>query len=160
MTERGLAMLKMFERFEPEVYPDAVGKLTVGYGHLVKPGEAFDAPLTEPEAVDLLGRDVEVHEREMLELVSVPLLDHQRDALVSFVFNSGATNFRNSTLRKLLNAGYPHHEVADQFPRWVFGTDEKGRKVKLRGLVRRRNVEAALFLGAGPELLRAIYEQA
>lgn len=150
-------MVKMFEQYRAEVYLDAVGKPTVGFGHLVRPGEVFDHPLTVEEALELLRKDVEAHESEALALIEVPVQPHEQDALVSFVFNTGAVAFKNSTLLKLLNKGSSRADVADQFTKWVYGTDEKGTKVRLKGLVTRRNVEAALFLGAGRDLLRSIY---
>lgn len=156
MTSAGLGMVKMFEQYRAEVYLDAVGKPTVGYGHLVRPGEVFDHPLTQEEALELLRKDVDEHEAETLALVKVPIQPHEQDALVSFVFNTGATAFETSTMLKMLNDGKPRADVADQFTRWVYGTKD-GKKVRLPGLVKRRNVEAALFLGAGRDLVRSIY---
>lgn len=39
-----------------EVYRDSLGNATVGFGHLVKPGERFDK-ITPHEAIELLRRD-------------------------------------------------------------------------------------------------------
>jgi lysozyme len=147
-------MLKLFERYEEDVYLDAKGLPTIGYGHLIKPGETFGL-LTEQEASALLTSDIAVHEAEMLSLVSVALTVYQQDALASFVFNIGGLQFSTSTVRRLLNEGAPMSEVADQFTRWI----KSGGKVQ-RGLIRRRNAEAVLFLGGGAKLIRAVYGNA
>jgi len=154
MTLTGLGMLKMFEVFKAEPYNDGRGFMTVGYGHLIKPGEVFSAPLTEQQAEDLLAKDVLAHEQDMMRLVSAPLVDHEHDALSSFVFNAGAGNFQTSTLRRMLNSGSPRSEIAEQFPKWVYS----GGKFTY-GLARRRLVEAARFLGAGPVLMNEIWER-
>ncbi|WP_312069487.1 lysozyme, partial [Acinetobacter sp.] len=73
-------------------------------------------------------------------LVKVPLSQNQFDALVSLTYNIGSTAFKNSTLLKKLNAK-DYAGAADQFLRWNKG----GGKV-LKGLVRRREAERALFL--------------
>ena len=53
----GLKLIKEFEGYSPIVYRDAVGLRTIGYGHLVRPGEKFTS-LTEVEALALLALDV------------------------------------------------------------------------------------------------------
>lgn len=72
--------------------------------------------------------------------VKVGLTQNQFDALVSFVFNVGATNFSKSTLLRKLNAG-DYEGAADEFHRWKH---QKGKV--LRGLVRRRAEESEYFL--------------
>jgi lysozyme len=91
--------------------------------------------------------------------VHVPITQVQFDALVSFVFNLGGAKFTDTscTLLRWLNQGLPAEQVADQFTRWVYGTDPKTRQpIKLPGLVRRRAAEKALFLSdATPDLPEA-----
>ena len=152
MTENGIQMLKLFEALQLETYLDSDGLPTIGWGHLIRDGENFDGPITEEQAEGIFRADLFSHERGMLSLVSVPLRPCELDALVSFVFNTGAKQFKTSTMRKLLNDGAPSAEVADQFPRWVYSDG-----LRVRGLIRRRNTEAACYLGAGPGLLSAIY---
>jgi hypothetical protein len=61
---------------------------------------------------------------------------------VSFAFNVGMGNVRSSTLLRLLNQGN-YDGAAAQFGRWI----KAGGRV-LRGLVRRRAAERALFTSA------------
>lgn len=140
--DAGVALIKSFEGLRLEKYRDAVGKWTIGYGHLILPNESFPRALTEAEADELLRDDLGVTERSIHRLVTVDLNQNQFDALVAFTFNLGAGNLQTSTLLKLLNQG-EYAQAADQFPRW----NKAGGKV-LAGLTRRREAERALFLKA------------
>lgn len=142
ISEQGLALIKQYEGLRLQAYLCAAGVWTVGYGHTagVHPGDR----VTEVEAGRLLRQDVAESERTVRRYVRVPLSQPRFDALVSFVFNLGAGNFRTSTLLKKLNAG-DISGAAEEFLRWV-----KAGGRPLPGLVRRREAEKALFLsGAG-----------
>lgn len=141
LSADGLGMLKRFEGFEPLPYKDVAGYETVGFGHLIKPGENFREGITEDEAGLLLADDVRWAERAVEDLVKVALSQHEFDALVSLVFNIGRGNFENSTLRRLLNDGAERQRVAGEFYKWR----KAGGKV-VSGLENRRRAEAAVFL--------------
>jgi len=136
----GLALIKSFEGLRLEKYKDAVGKWTIGYGHLILPDEKFPHAITEAEAEALLRTDLLMTERGVHKAVTVALNQNQFDALVAFTFNLGAGNLQSSTLLKLLNQG-EYAQAADQFLRW----NKAGGKV-LAGLTKRREAERALFL--------------
>ncbi|KIS45497.1 lysozyme [Kosakonia radicincitans] len=136
----GLTLIKSFEGLSLEKYRDAVGKWTIGYGHLILPNENFPQALSKVEAEDLLRADLGMTERGIHRLVTVDLNQNQFDALVAFAFNVGLGNLQNSTLLRLLNQGQ-YQEAADQFPRW----NKAGGKI-LAGLTRRRDAERALFM--------------
>ncbi len=142
ITQEGLNLIKHFEGFEPEIYLDAAGLPTIGYGHLIRPGEhkMFENGITESAAEALLAKDVWSAERSVLRLIGVPLTDGQYDALVSFTFNLGGGALQRSTLRRKVNRE-EHNEVPEQLMRWVWAG---GRR--LRGLMRRRKAEAVLYL--------------
>lgn len=141
ITQDGLNLIKRFEGFEPEIYLDAAGLPTIGYGHLLRLGEAemFKNGISEEAGVALLIKDVLVAERAVLRLICVPLTNGQFDALVSFTFNLGSGALQRSTLRHKINRE-EHDEVPREFLRWVWAGGKK-----LRGLVRRRNKEAQLY---------------
>lgn len=144
ITEQGLNLIKRFESFAPEIYLDAAGLPTIGYGHLLRPGEAemFAGGISEDAAEELLIKDVGVAERAVLRLINVPLDDGQFDALVSFTFNLGSGALQRSTLRRKVNR-QEDGEVAAEFMKWVWAG---GRK--LRGLVRRRKAEVEIYLNS------------
>lgn len=142
-SERGLELIKISEGLETEAYPDPGNRITgepwtIGYGHTrgVRRGDTC----TEEQATEWLRSDLEEAERAVRRLVDVSLTQMQFDALVSFVFNIGASAFGNSTLLRLLNAG-DAAGAAHQFKRW-----NRGSGGVLPGLVTRRAAERDLFL--------------
>lgn len=134
----GLALIKTYEGLELEPYADAGGKLTIGYGHLIKPGEFFSR-ISEQHAHDLLRKDVRVAEAYVKRYVKVKLNDNQFAALVSLVYNIGPGNFQKSTLLRLLNRGQGD-KAAAEFARW----SKVGYKT-VNGLTKRREAERRLF---------------
>lgn len=139
-SQAGIALIKRFEGFSSVPYKCPAGKMTIGYGHVIQPGESFQH-ITEQEATELLLRDLVKYETAVSLLVKVPLTPGQFDALVSFTYNLGPSALKSSTLLKRLNEG--QYEVAgDNFQRWV---NVNGKP--MNGLVRRRAAEWALFTG-------------
>lgn len=135
----GLEFIKDFEGCKLEAYQDVVGVWTIGYGSTgahVTPGLV----ITQPEAEELLVQDLVRFERGVARLITVPLAQKQFDALVSFAFNLGNGALQRSTLRMKVNRE-EHWDAAGEFNRWVYAG---GRK--LRGLVRRRQAEAMMYL--------------
>jgi len=141
ITKQGIDLIKRFEGFEPEIYLDAADLPTIGYGHLLRPGEdkMFTGGISEAAGEALLIKDVGIAERAVLRLIRTPLTNGQFDALVSFTFNLGGGALQRSTLRRKVNRE-EHEEVPAEFMRWVWAG---GRK--LRGLIRRREAEAIFY---------------
>mgnify|MGYP000461595003 FL=1 len=141
VTQEGLSLIKHFEGFSEAIYLDAAGLPTIGYGHLLRPGEAemFRRGISHEAAIALLIKDVEAAERSVLRLIAVPLTNGQFDALVSFTFNLGGGALQRSTLRRKVNRE-EHDNVPAEFLRWVWAG---GRKLK--GLLKRRRSEAHLY---------------
>lgn len=146
VSDAGIDLIKSFEGFRANAYPDPKSggdPWTVGYGSTkfpsgrpVKKGDY----VTPAQAEMYLREDVKKFANSVDALVTVPLKQCQYDALVSFVYNLGATNFRSSTLLKKLNAK-DYKGAADEFLRWV----SPGSSVEA-GLRRRRTAERNLFL--------------
>jgi lysozyme len=136
-SRTGIELIKAHEGLRLDAYICPAGVPTIGYGHTynVKIGERITAEQAERFLID----DLAVVERE-INRYGFDLTQNQFDALVSFVYNIGAGNFRSSTLLKRLKANPNDPDIANQFKRWVYG----GGKV-LPGLVRRRNEEAKLY---------------
>lgn len=140
----GIALIKEFEGYYPYPYICPAGKRTIGYGHVILPHERFDGPLMAEAAEALLKKDVHDHALHVNRMVQVELWPLQFDALSSFAFNLGPGALKSSTLLKRVNAR-AHGDVPDQLKRWI----HVNRK-PVKGLVRRRAAEAALYVRERP----------
>lgn len=140
----GIDLIKEFEGFRSKPYLDAVGVPTIGYGAThygngVKV-KMSDKPITEAEASALLQDMLKQYEKPVLDNVTSKINQNQFDALVSFTYNLGGTNFRKSTLLKKVNANPMDLTISNEFLKW----NKAGNKV-LAGLTRRRKAEAELY---------------
>jgi lysozyme len=140
LSPAGLLMLKGFEALRLQAYIDIRGRWTIGYGH-TGPEVCKGLTWTPDQASIALEEDALWAERAVQQGVSVPLLQHQFDPLVTFTYNVGATAFTDSTLLHLLNAG-DFAGAGAQFLKWIYAGD-----VISTGLLNRRKVEQAMFLG-------------
>ena len=138
MQLKNIEIIKEHEQLRLKAYlPTKNDKWTIGWGHTkgVKPGMV----ITEREAEQMFYEDLAWVEAAIKKYVKVPLNQNQYDAVGSFVFNIGETNFARSTFLRKLNAK-DYTGAANEFPKWKY---QKG--VVLNGLVRRRADEKALF---------------
>jgi lysozyme len=142
-SENGLELLKVLEGFRAKPYADSGGKMTVGYGHLIVPGDGVggnDDVITASKATELLSNDVSRTVGGVNNGVTSTITQNQFDALVIFAYNVGISAFSKSTLLRLLNAG-DVAGAAEQFLRW-----DKVNGVSVSGLHKRRLAEQKLFL--------------
>lgn len=140
ITPAGLELIKHYEGFSPVVYRCPARYYTIGYGHRLKQGEHFDAPISMRLASLMLQSDVAIAENAILCYIDAPLSDGQFDALTSFTYNLGAGALQRSTLRRKVNRR-EYEAAAEEFGRWVYAG---GRK--LPGLIKRRAAEAEWFM--------------
>lgn len=145
MSDNGLTLLRQWEGCRLKKYRDEGGKWTVGVGHLLTReeimGGKYDDGITVDEAMRLLAADVKPAEAAINRLVTVALLQHEFDALVSFVFNVGAQAFGQSTLLRKLN-GMDYVSVPDELRKWVYVGGKRSQ-----GLANRREKEIVLWKG-------------
>ncbi len=134
----GLAHIKGWEGFKPNVYIDAAGYKTIGFGHKLLTTENYKT-VTNEEATRLLIKDLTVAESAVNDLVTIKLSQFQFDALVSFVFNVGRGAFARSTLLKKVNAGL-FADAELEFLKWV-----NAGGVRVQGLINRRVADSKLF---------------
>ena len=144
MSENGLNMLKDLEGFSSTSYRDGTG-FSIGYGHFILSGENYQN-ISENEALALLQKDLVVYENVVNNAVTVSLSQNMFDALVLLVYNIGGTNFRTSTLLRVLNDGN-YLEAQKQFSVWNKSRESKNGLLTVNtGLVNRRQLESHLFL--------------
>lgn len=137
VSSRGLAELAGHEGIVTSPYKDCVGVWTVGVGHTAAAGppdpKALVGALSVEAALDLFRRDVARYGAEVEAAVTVPLGQHEFDALVSFHYNTGA--IRYAGLTKALNRG-DRARAAEGFLQWR----------KPAAILPRRRLEKRLFL--------------
>jgi lysozyme len=139
LSNLGETVIKFFEELELVAYPDSGGIWTCGWGHTGKDvGKETTCTLGQAEIWFLA--DVKEAVDAVNRLVKVELKQIQFDALVSFTFNDGVEALEGSTLLKLTNASQFEY-AGVEFMKWVH---VKGQVNK--GLVKRRTLEAALYL--------------
>ena len=141
ISNKGVDLVKEFEglhelKEDGMVYPYkcSAGVLTQGFGSTR--GIKADQGWTTEYCEERLTKDLNEHAEAIKHYVTVPLTQNQYDALVSFIFNLGATAFRNSSLLKILNQN-KYHEVPAQLMRWDKAR-VNGKLIPLAGLTRRR----------------------
>ena len=133
-----------FEGLELSPYLDCAGFPTIGYGHLLSRKKFADLsqwePVSHDRAIELLQQDLMKAYRSVDRLIRIDLTDNQEAALIDFTYNVGGGALQSSTLRKVINRG-DFDEAPRQFRRWIYAGGKKWR-----GLVRRREAEAELFM--------------
>ena len=138
----GIALIKKFEGCRLDAYQCSAGVWTIGFG--TTKGVKEGATCTQDEAEASLAHDLFQFEQSILKMVDVPLKQNEFDALISWIYNLGATNFSESTLLRRINDNNDSSraDIPYQIRRW----NRAGGKV-LDGLVRRREAEALLWQG-------------
>ena len=137
ISQEGLALIKKFEGCELKAYRCPANVLTIGYG--VTKGVTEDMEITQQEANEMLAGELIEYTEYINNMVKVALNQSQFDALTAWIYNLGPTNFKDSTLLRVLNEGR-YNEVPQEIKRW-----NKANGQVLNGLIKRREAEALLF---------------
>ena len=142
----GLKLLETDEGLRLQIYKDIAGRDTIGYGHLIKPGEDFSEGITQEKAESLLKSDITIAENIVSKFIRTTLNDNQFSALVNLVFNEGYTPLIDTIgrcLNKIIDPDYSM--AADAFLLWN-KAHINGELVTVTALTARREREKQLFL--------------
>lgn len=143
-SKKGIEVIKTFEGFRSKPYLDSAGIPTIGYGFTIYPDgrrvTLNDKHITKEEADRIMKLVLRKYEECVNELVKKEINQNQFDALVSFVYNVGCNSFKKSTLLKKVNRNPSDISIKEEFLKW----NKAGGK-ELKGLTRRRTVEAELY---------------
>ena len=146
-SENAIALIKSFEGFSPELYPDN-GNLTIGYGTSIPAADAdeYQDGITEAEADKLMREYLAGFERSVnafIDTHNLNLKQHQFDALISFTYNFGGSWMNNTahTFTKAVISGATGNDFIFAITRWC-----KASGVILTSLVNRRLSEANMYL--------------
>jgi lysozyme len=144
LSQNGLTLIKKFEGFRANPYLCSAGIPTIGYGSTYYENgvrvKLSDSPISEEWAEELLKKNVVHYDLAVNSLTRDDITQNQYDALVSFAYNVGVTNFKNSTLLKRVNANPKDPNITNQFMKWI----RAGGRV-IKGLILRRREEAQLY---------------
>lgn len=125
LSYAGIDALEAREGVRTKAYKDTKGIWTIGVGHTGP--EVFSGLVwTLDKVSEVFAVDVQWAE-DAVNAVKAPLTQNQFDALVSFVFNIGATAFNKSTMKRMLNTGN-YEGAALQFDRWNIPPEIVGRR--------------------------------
>jgi lysozyme len=149
-------LIKQLEGYSEFIYADTSGYKTIGYGHLIKPSDPIIKEVlgfSNLPASTILVREIgeKIFNLDILEVEGQlnkrvkGLKQHQFDVMVDFIFNLGITRFDGSTMLKLIKQGRMS-EVGEQLMRWVKGRDKSGAPVTVAGLLKRRDMNRAIFM--------------
>ncbi|WP_439527826.1 lysozyme [Pannonibacter sp.] len=143
MSDRGLVALIRHEGIVPGPYRDAKGIWTFGIGHTAAAGPPDPARMPRGMPTDLeagirdafrvFRTDLAHYEAEVRRAVTVPLAQHEFDALVSFHYNTGS--IARAALTRHLNAGN-RAAAAEAFLHWLRPVVLKPRREAERDLFR------------------------
>lgn len=138
VNEAARRLVAEFEGFSGRAYQCPAGVWTIGYGFTagVQPGDT----ITREQAEARLDRELAEFGAGVARLLTRPATPNQFGAMASLAFNVGLAAFARSSVLRLHNAG-DFEAAARAFHLW----NRAGGRV-LRGLVRRRAAEAALYL--------------
>jgi lysozyme len=144
----GLKLIKQFEGFRSKPYLCSAGVPTIGWGS-TRYADGTKVTLADPEITlaeaDKLFLDtLKQYELAVDAFCRDDINQYQFDALVSFAYNLGTQALKGSTLLKKVNAN-PDDVVGitQNFNKWI----NAGGK-PLKGLIKRRAAEAALYFKA------------
>jgi lysozyme len=151
VSQRGIDLMHQFEGCVLKAYKDPGSKdglpITIGFGSTsdldgnpIKLGTVW----TKEQACAKFAQDLQKFAAQVDKLIgSAPTDQSQFDACVALAYNVGVGAFAKSTVLRKHKAG-DHAGAAAAFGMWV-----KNDGVTMRGLVRRRAAEAALYLADG-----------
>jgi lysozyme len=143
VNSEGYALIKKFEGCRLKAYKCPANVWTIGYGNTfyedgmkVKEGDV----ITQQRAEELAKFIIDQFAVTIEPFIQKPLNDNQFSACVSLAYNIGTAGFKRSSVFRKLNVNPLDATIADSFRLWNKG----GGKV-LKGLVRRREAEIALY---------------
>ena len=143
VNKAGRDLIKQFEGCKLKAYKCPAGLNTIGFGNTfypdgtkVKEGDV----ITQQQAEEYFNSVVDDFAKQVDVLVKSNVTANNFSAIVSFAYNVGIGNLKNSTLLKKVNANPKDATIPAEFRKWVRANGEV-----LKGLVRRRDAEAKLY---------------
>lgn len=145
ISDAAIESMKEAEGLRLTAYPDPGSRdgnpWTIGYGSTgpdIRKGTVWALSTADARFLSDIRRFEDQVEKV---LAGAPTTQGQFDALVHFAYNVGTAALGRSTLLKLHQAGH-YDSAAREFPKW-----NKNDGIAMRGLTKRRAIEAAMYKG-------------
>ena len=144
LNARGYDLIKQYEGYSDRPYLCPAGIPTIGFGNTYYPNgskvKLTDKQITREYANEMLQFVADNFANEVSKSIKSIISQNQLNALTSFAYNLGMTNFRNSTLLKKVNANPNDPTIKEEFLKW-----NKSNGKILQGLINRRRAESNLY---------------
>ena len=138
LSANGLGFIQKWEKCRLAAFkPTPQDVWTIGWGHTE--GVQMGDTCTQEQADAWFAEDTSWVNEALNAGITILVNQNEFDACGSLYYDIGSTEFEESTLLRLLNAGQ-FNLASQQFARW---NKQKGKV--LDGLTNRREQEAALF---------------
>ncbi len=141
LYEQAISFIKFHEGFCPSVYHCVAGYPTIGYGHVVQPGDNFPERISRDFADKLVRRDFDKSIKSALKY-SPHLKGHQLIAVAHFCFAKGPGRYQNSNLRKIIERG---DDPSSEFLKWCKYHTPEGELVTSQYCRRIREWEVRMY---------------
>jgi lysozyme len=144
LNARGYDLIKQYEGYSDRPYLCPAGIPTIGFGNTYYPNgtkvKLTDKQITREYANEMLQFVADNFAKEVSKSIKSIISQNQLNALTSFAYNLGMTNFINSTLLKKVNANPHDPMIKEEFLKW-----NKSNGKILQGLINRRRAESNLY---------------
>jgi lysozyme len=144
LNARGYDLIKQYEGYSDRPYLCPAGIPTIGFGNTYYPNgtkvKLTDKQITREYANEMLQFVADNFAKDVSKSIKSIISQNQLNALTSFAYNLGMTNFRNSTLLKKVNANPNDPTIKEEFLKW-----NKSNGKILQGLINRRRAESNLY---------------
>lgn len=145
LSTRGFIALAVSEGIVVYPYLDSVGVWTLGIGHTaaaggIDPAKHIGKQYSVQEMIALFEKDIPKYEAVVNKEVKVPLAQHEFDALVHFVYNTGTLRTKNKNPSRLLsnlNKGNKFVAFNEGFHGWLKPASLRSRRDKERAMALR-----------------------
>lgn len=157
ISQKGIDLVKEFEQLYLTAYQCAAKVWTIGWGTTTYPNSRDvkeGDKCTKEEAEAYLIHDMTQFSKQVSEITDgIKLSQLQFDALVSMGYNIGASALRNSSLITMMRIDINSPQIIGNdsmnYKEWgrdgLFTRWSMVKKVRNKGLIRRRKAEAWLF---------------
>lgn len=145
-SQNCVEIIKQFEGFFSKSYLCPASVWTIGFGSITW----MDGRRVQPnETIDMAGAEKLLlweltKKSKFLDDMKLNINQNQFDSLCSLIYNIGEGNFSKSTLLKKIKKNPNDATIRDEFMKWNKAR-VKGILTELKGLTRRRTMEANLY---------------